>query len=211
MLQKPIYFLAFFLLTSTLFGQNYGYSLFKNGWTFSGIGFFDNEASFIGGKATYTWDSKLTSGLRLGFYSSESDYEVLSLTPLLSYQFFNVKINNDFLSLSLNTQYEALFVSSNYDFDIPNLYVSSVGPQATYYINPMRNQHLAMGVVWYQSFSSFGSNDYEDVLNDYELNTYGIFIRFRFYDVILSPSIQITTSDSIETQTGFGLSLSYAQ
>ena len=61
MLQKPIYFLAFFLLTSTLFGQNYGYSLFKIGWTFSGIGFFDNEASFIGGKATYTWDSKTTS------------------------------------------------------------------------------------------------------------------------------------------------------
>jgi len=54
MLQKLIYFLAFFLLTSTLFGQNYGYSLFKNGWTFSGIGFFDNQASFIGGKATYT-------------------------------------------------------------------------------------------------------------------------------------------------------------
>ena len=185
--------------STTLIAQNYGYTIFKDGWSFSGTGFYSSDTSFIGGKAAYTWNDNISTGMRLGLYNTDTIFsDGYSLAPFASYRFLNMENNGELLSLALNTQYESIFFSDS----IPNLNAISVGPQASYHFNWIRKHQLSLGVVWYYSNVDFGDINYDE-------STFGAFIRFRFNNMLLMPSFQISSSDLTDTHTGFGLSVSY--
>lgn len=191
--------LILLFFSTTLIAQNYGYTIFKDGWSFSGTGFYSSNTSFIGGKAAYTWNDNFSTGMRLGLYNTDTIFsDGYSLAPFVSYRFWNLEYNRKVLSFALNTQYESIFFSDS----IPNLSTISVGPQASYHFNWLNNQQLTLGAVWYYS-----NVDFDDI--NYEEGTFGAFVRFRVNNMLIMPSIQISTPEFTETQTGFGLSVSY--
>lgn len=122
-MKRSILTVLLFLLTFSVFGQNF---LFESGQSGAHIGGqigFGNGSTILGLSPGYTWDGKLTLSLT-GGHERNNDYDLTSnsIKPSLSYMV--VKQNKEGIPVSVS-----LGASYQYNFfpDIKNLKTHSIG------------------------------------------------------------------------------------